>query len=260
MAPVASLHFLSVFSASCDGPVRQYSEDPAVGTVELLAFRHDFEAGLDRLSVAVRWSGTLCEGDPTGAHRQVRSKAIRTHVYELVRKPGIVSQGTAAFSSASCSQCGAPVAVANEAVCPFCGAQLNDGTYDWTLDGVSTPSAQCTPEFGGTRRLAADRVAATPNVLPPAGPVPARVPPNCRWRCWPALWRPTARSIRATPGSRQSRRPPRADVRSIATGPEHRSGGRHRTSLAGRSARRIRVPPADGGDELGRRQCFSPGT
>jgi tellurite resistance protein len=138
--PVASTRFISEFSAGLARPARQFSLDAAVGKVELLELGHD--ADLDRLKVAVRWSGVLCEGDPRGSHREVRSKAIRTQVFELVRKPGVPSQAGTCFSSASCSQCGAPIAVTSEAACTFCGAKLTDGRYDWVLDSVARWSPQ----------------------------------------------------------------------------------------------------------------------
>src|SRR5207302_1337303 len=57
-------------------------------------------------------------------------------------RPGVVSQAGAAFSSASCSQCGAPIAVTSEAACTFCGAKLTDGRYDWVLDAIGRWSPQ----------------------------------------------------------------------------------------------------------------------
>ena len=140
-APVTTPRYLAEFTKAIAGPTRRYSEDAAVGKVECVGFRRDVD--FDRLSVAVRWSGTLIEGDPLGAHREVRARTIRTHVYELIRKPGVASQPDAAFASASCPQCGAPIAISSEALCAFCGANLTDGSHDWVLDAVGpwTPPA-----------------------------------------------------------------------------------------------------------------------
>ncbi len=144
-APVTGPRYLSEIANAVKSPTRRYYEDAAVGKVECVGFSHDAEAGFDRLSVAVRWSGALCEGDPLGSHREIRSRAIRTHVYELIRKAGVASRADAAFSSASCPRCGAPIAVSSEAACAFCGAALTDGTHDWVLDSVGPWTPQSFP-------------------------------------------------------------------------------------------------------------------
>src|SRR5689334_8191161 len=93
------------------------------------------------------------------------------YVYELIRKPGVASQASAAFSSASCSQCGAPIAVSSEAACAFCGAQLTSGQYDWTLDAVVPWSAQRASQLAFDEQGAIDH--ATPGTFQP-GRVAAR--------------------------------------------------------------------------------------
>lgn len=143
IAPVASAEFRSLFASRVAGESpRRFSQDPAVGKVELVEAARDDGHGLDRLQVVVRWSGTLCEGDPRGSFREVYAKAIRTHVFSLIRRVGVKSRSDAAFSSASCAQCGAPIAVSNDAACPFCGTSLNDGRYDWVLESVEPWSSR----------------------------------------------------------------------------------------------------------------------
>ena len=148
VAPVSSVEFrTSIASRLATESPRRFSQEAAVGKVELVEVERDEANGagansLDRLQVVVRWSGILCEGDPRGSFREVYAKAIRTHVFSLIRKQGMKSQSESTFSSASCSQCGAPIAVSNEAACPFCGTSLNDGRYDWVLDRVGPWSPQ----------------------------------------------------------------------------------------------------------------------
>ena len=143
VAPVASVEFRTLFASrlATESP-RRFSQDPAVGKVELVEAVRDEANGFDRLQVVVRWSGIVCEGDPRVSFREVYAKAIRTQAFSLIRRLGAKSRSEGAFSSASCSQCGAPIAVSNESACPFCGTSLNDGRYDWVLDSVGAWSSQ----------------------------------------------------------------------------------------------------------------------
>jgi tellurite resistance protein len=143
VAPVSSVEFRTLFASrlAAESP-RRFSQDPAVGKVELVEAVRDEANGFDRLQVVVRWSGIVCEGDPRGSFREVYAKAIRTQAFSLIRRLEVKSRSAAAFSSASCSQCGAPIAVSNESACPFCGTTLNDGRYDWVLDSVGAWSSQ----------------------------------------------------------------------------------------------------------------------
>ncbi len=166
VAPVASVEFRSLFASriTSESP-RRFSRDPAVGKVELIEAVRDESQGFDRLQVVVRWSGVLCEGDPRGSFREVYANAIRTHVFTLLRRTGVKSKSETTFSSASCSQCGAPIAVSNDSACPFCGTSLNDGRYDWVLNSVEAWSARhAIRQSGGSPPGALD---ATPPSRPP---------------------------------------------------------------------------------------------
>jgi tellurite resistance protein len=174
VTPVSSEGFrASLASSLATETPRRFSMDSAVGKVELVeVVRGDangpISSGHDRLQVVVRWSGIICEEDPRGSFREVYAKAIRTHVFSLIRKQGVKSRSDATFSSASCSQCGAPIAVSNESACPFCGASLNDGRFDWVLDSVGPWSHQnVTPHADGSSRSAG-------LAAPPRRPGPAR--------------------------------------------------------------------------------------
>src|SRR5258708_18258371 len=81
-APVTDPRYLSEIAKAVTSPMRRYYQDAAVGKVEGVGARHDAEAAFDRLSVAVRWSGALYEGNPLGDSRAIRSLGIRTHAYE----------------------------------------------------------------------------------------------------------------------------------------------------------------------------------
>ena len=127
----------------------QFWKDPAVGKVELIDVTLGEADGTDRIRVMLRWSGQLCERTDNGKSRLLRGQSIYTHVYGLVRQHGVQSIASRSFSSAGCTQCGAPIAVSKEATCGYCGAQLADGRYDWVLDSVGpyTPELAYRTEF-----------------------------------------------------------------------------------------------------------------
>lgn len=115
---------------------RHYWKDAAVGMVELLDVQVGAGDGPDRLRSTIRWSGEHSEIDPEGNKRVLRGKAIQTQVYVLKRQHGAKTLPETTFSSASCSQCGAPIDAVAQADCPYCGASLVDGRYEWVLESV----------------------------------------------------------------------------------------------------------------------------
>lgn len=153
-----------------NGPAaRRFYQDAAVGKVELIEAERAGTDGFDHLRVVVRWSGVLCEGDPLGSHREIAGKAIRTQLFELIRRQGAKSRADATFSSASCPNCGAPIAVSAEAACSFCGTTLNDGRFDWVLDRVGPWSPHMA--FAPVSRT---------GIAPPSRPLGPRARPAAR--------------------------------------------------------------------------------
>jgi uncharacterized tellurite resistance protein B-like protein len=71
----------------------------------------------------------------------VRSQAIYTDVFSLVRRRGVKSVAQAAFSSAGCPACGAPIAVNQSGACSYCQTNITDGRHDWVLSDVSPYAA-----------------------------------------------------------------------------------------------------------------------
>lgn len=134
---------------------RKFWKDMAVGKVELLAAdpaatenTNDDEdqnpsvtslnnGSQDRLRVLVRWSGIEAEGDPRGSNSVVRNKAIYSQIFVLYRNVDVKSSPEATFSAVTCAKCGGPMALGEDAACPYCGVPLTDGGYDWVLDSIT---------------------------------------------------------------------------------------------------------------------------
>ena len=112
-----------------------YWKDPAVGKVELLSVNPGPAGEFDRLKVKVRWSGILVDR-AGGRERILRAKTIYSHVFIIVRQHDSRSSQAATFSSAGCSNCGAPLKINREGECEFCGTLLVTGEYDWVLEDV----------------------------------------------------------------------------------------------------------------------------
>lgn len=139
-APVLTPQYYQTFVKSITSNAR-YWREPAIGQVELVDARIN-DAGMDRLRVMVRWSGTLVD-KISGRDTVLREQTIYTQVYTLLRKSGVQSTPAGAFTSAGCSQCGAPISVNESGACVYCGAVLIEGDFDWVLDGVD----RFTPEL-----------------------------------------------------------------------------------------------------------------
>ena len=136
-APVVTPEFASGLHQTIpEHGKRRFWKDAAVGMVELLDVQVSTGDGPDRLRSTIRWSGELSEIDATGNMRALRGKAIQTQVYVLKRQHGAQTLRESTFSSASCSQCGAPIDAVSQADCPYCGASLVDGRYEWVLEAV----------------------------------------------------------------------------------------------------------------------------
>lgn len=120
----------------------QFWKDPAVGKVETLSVQSSSDQRDDEVRVLVRWSGKLCEGEPSGRYRTIKPQAIYSHVYVLSRRKGVVSSPERTFASSSCSNCGAPIAVTKEDNCSFCDTALTDGKHDWVLTNIERFSHQ----------------------------------------------------------------------------------------------------------------------
>jgi len=138
-SPILSERFAQLYRerlAQTKSGERTFWKNLAIGRVELIDVQAGAQDGFDRLRAMVRWSGALHQGMPGQESRQVRPQTIRTHLLVLARKQGVQSQTGRAFSAAECTECGAPLAVAKQAQCEYCGRSLVDGEYDWVLDSV----------------------------------------------------------------------------------------------------------------------------
>jgi len=158
-APVLAPEFREKFIKSMQSNFR-YWKDPAVGQVELVDA--GTTAGMDRLRVMVRWSGTLI--DKVGGRETVlREQTIYTQLYLLVRDANVLTNPVNTFTSAGCPSCGAPISVNESGECSYCGATLTNGKFDWVLESVERFS----PEMARTHltNVAALRQAA-PSVIP----------------------------------------------------------------------------------------------
>jgi tellurite resistance protein len=131
--PVVSPELAEALQPAVESKQRQFWKQPAVGVVECLRVEQNEEAKTDEILVLVRWSGIQCEIDPRGGNHVTRPQSIYSDVFVLSRKQGVQSSSERTFSSASCAQCGAPIAATEQASCPYCGANLVDGKHDWVL-------------------------------------------------------------------------------------------------------------------------------
>ncbi|MBD3673447.1 MAG: TIM44-like domain-containing protein [Planctomycetaceae bacterium] len=120
----------------------QFWKGPAIGKVETISIQSSPDGRNDEARVVVRWSGKLCEGDPTGRHRTIKPQAVYSHVYVLSRRKGVLSNPQRTFSSSSCPNCGAPIEVTKAESCAFCGTALTDGKHDWVLIDIERFSHQ----------------------------------------------------------------------------------------------------------------------
>lgn len=118
-------------SLSADVERERFVDQPAVGIVDLIDLTSRGECDVAR--VKVRWSGTKCAGDPTSSKRVLHRQAIYTEVFVLERNSSVQSDPRETFASASCSSCGAPLAVNRVGACTYCDASLTDGSHDWVL-------------------------------------------------------------------------------------------------------------------------------
>lgn len=150
-APVIAEQAAESLFAGVHSGEREFWTNPAIGKVELYDVVHDEDDGVDRIRVVVRWSGIAMRGVPDGKQRQVRPQSIYSHVFKLERKSGVQSSAETTFSSAGCFQCGAPIAVSEDANCQYCGAVLTDGAREWVLTGVESYSS--TLAFSGQEWL-----------------------------------------------------------------------------------------------------------
>lgn len=137
--PVISPKYKSQFSRKLRAT--EYWHDPAVGKVEILDCQPGDKNKPDVIRVKVRWSGKFVERLKRKKIRTLRDQAIYTHVFVLVRDHGVSSDEEGTFTSAGCSNCGAPIDVNKAGECVYCGAVLNTGKFDWVLDDVIPYSA-----------------------------------------------------------------------------------------------------------------------
>ncbi|MEM0927615.1 MAG: hypothetical protein AAGJ83_16330, partial [Planctomycetota bacterium] len=154
---------------------KQFWKTPAVGVVEVIRCTPATKDSFDRISILIRWSATPAEGD----HRKPKLfgyQRIYSHVMILKRKSGVTSKAELAFSSFSCTSCGAPIELGITDVCGFCGSSINDGGGDWVLEDVvdhNMIEAQLQEErsdfriesLGGVERLESDRFLNEPELL-----------------------------------------------------------------------------------------------
>lgn len=135
---------------------RTFWKRPAIGMVELVDCDVKETMNRDRLRIHVRWSGTKCTGDPCGPHQELCGKAIYNSVFVVARSHGVQSLPGNTFSSASCPQCGAAIAVAAEPECQYCGTSLVDGRFDWVLDAIEPYTADLALRHRTETRLGSD--------------------------------------------------------------------------------------------------------
>ncbi|QDT33193.1 TIM44-like domain-containing protein [Thalassoglobus polymorphus] len=133
--PIATPEFCDSFRNGLNP--KEFWKDPAVGKVEMMDVKTGDNNTPDRIRVKVRWSGSLLEKINRKRTRVLRGQAIFTHVYTLIRDHNVQSIADATFTSAGCSNCGAPINVNKAGECVYCGTVLNTGKHDWVLDDVS---------------------------------------------------------------------------------------------------------------------------
>ncbi len=132
--PVITPNYRIGFQKELQDP--KFWKEPAVGKVEIIDAMPESADGMSRVRVKVRWSGILMEESKAGSSRLLRDKTIYTHMFVLIRKQGVESVAQAAFLSAGCGSCGAPVDVNEVGACVYCGAMITSGQYDWVLDDI----------------------------------------------------------------------------------------------------------------------------
>ena len=154
---------------------KAFWKTPAVGVVEVISCVPAEKDEFDRVMVLVRWSATKASGDRLKPRLQGHQR-IYSHVLILKRKSGTSSKAELAFSSFSCTGCGAPLALGQANQCEFCGAAINDGSGDWVLEDVVEHDMimdllredrmdHVIEDQGGVERLEADRFLNEPELL-----------------------------------------------------------------------------------------------
>jgi uncharacterized tellurite resistance protein B-like protein len=118
-------------------------EEPAVGAIEVRAIVPGGGGdSRDRIDVLVTWSGIDARRSASGASSRTGTKAIRLHVYALVRQSSVRTPEKAGFRSAPCPGCGAPDdGTSTKGACSFCGTPVTDGGRDWVLASIETATA-----------------------------------------------------------------------------------------------------------------------
>ncbi|HUS65264.1 MAG TPA: TIM44-like domain-containing protein [Kofleriaceae bacterium] len=96
--------------------------DVAVGACELSSASAG--DGLDRVTVAVTWSGAT--GD---------DYVNATDLFTLARASGVRSSG--GLASLDCPTCGGALAESDDAKCRWCGEALSGGRHEWALEAVA---------------------------------------------------------------------------------------------------------------------------
>lgn len=154
---------------------KSFWKTPAVGVVEVINCSPAEADDFDRIMVLVRWSATKASGDPRHPKLQGHQR-IYSHVMILKRKSGVSSKAELAFSSFSCTGCGAPLEHGKTDQCGYCGAAINDGSGDWVLEDVVDHDMivdllredrmdHRIESRGGVERLEADRFLNEPELL-----------------------------------------------------------------------------------------------
>jgi hypothetical protein len=114
----------------------EFWKTPAMGAVRVYrCMPGTEEEPVDRIDLLLRWSGTKGSGSrrKPALHGE---QTIFSHRLTMARRSGVMTQVERAFSSLSCSACGAPIDTGSTETCRFCDAALNAGGYEWVMESL----------------------------------------------------------------------------------------------------------------------------
>ncbi|MFT5079840.1 MAG: putative tellurite resistance protein B-like protein [Planctomycetota bacterium] len=116
------------------GSTWQYKVDCAVGSIQTLGILPDGDQNI--ALVEVHWDGARVAVGKDGVHRIRKERHLQRTVLLFTRGAGEVSDLRTAFTTGSCTNCGAHDQGGIEATCPYCEAPRTEGKSAWLLDGA----------------------------------------------------------------------------------------------------------------------------
>ena len=113
--------------------------DAAIGCAEVIEIvTSDNLAEKDKIRVKIKWAGHPATAKiPSYIPPCYEENRIYTQEFILVRNGDVKSSDKNILSSTHCPNCGAPQTSLTIDKCEYCGAILNDGSYDWVLDDIT---------------------------------------------------------------------------------------------------------------------------